>query len=178
MTDMMKINKGWFLGAGICLIILGALAVSVPFIASLAIETLFGWILLLGGLIKIVHSFRALSAGKCLLRLVGGIIYCAVGGMFLVYPLQGVLTLTLLLAILFISEGIIKVSVSLRIRPALNWGWMLISGIAAFILAGLIFSGYPSDATWVIGLLVGINLIFSGWTMLMLSTTGIAVSAE
>ena len=178
MTDMMKVNKVWFLGSGILLIILGAIAISVPLIASLAIETLFGWILLLGGLIKIVHSFRALSAGKCLLRLVGGIIYCAVGGIFLVYPLQGVLTLTLLLAILFIIEGIIKVSVSLQIRPALNWGWMLISGIAAFILATLIFSGYPSDATWVIGLLVGINLIFSGWTMLMLSTSGITVSTE
>ncbi len=178
MADTMKADKGWFLGAGVILILLGAAAIAVPIVASLAIETLFGWILLAGGLIKIVHSFRASNTGKCLLRLLGGVMYLAIGGIFLFYPLQGVLTLTLLLAILFVLEGIIKIAVSLRIRPMLNWGWMLTSGIAAFILAVLIFSGYPGDTTWVLGLLVGINLVFSGWTMLMLSASGVTVSVE
>jgi uncharacterized membrane protein HdeD (DUF308 family) len=86
-----------------------------------------------------------------------------------VYPLQGVLTLTLLLGILFMFEGVMKVAVAVQLRPMPNWGWMLASGTAALILAAIIFSGYPGSAVWILGLLVGINLIFSGWTMLMLS---------
>jgi uncharacterized membrane protein HdeD (DUF308 family) len=66
-------------------------------------------------------------------------------------------------------EGIIKIAVALQLRPISNWGWMLASGIAALILAAIIFSGYPGSAAWMLGLLVGLNLIFSGWTMLMLS---------
>lgn len=178
MTDILKANKGWFMGAGVFLILLGTAAIAVPLFASLAIETLFGWIFLVGGLIKIVHSFRALNAGKCLLRLLGGIIYLATGVIFLCYPLQGVLTLTFLLAILFVFEGLMKIAVSLKIRPMLNWGWMLTSGIAALILAAIIFSGYPGNVAWVLGLLVGINIVFSGWTMLMLSGSEVTVSVK
>ena len=171
MVTAMKFSKGWFLGAGTILMLLGVGAIAVPMFAALAIETLFGWIFLVGGIIKIVHSFRALDTGKCFLRFLVGVMYMAIGGMFLYYPLRGVLTLTFLLAILFVFEGMIKIAVSLRIRPIRNWGWMLISGIAALILAAIIFSGYPGDATWILGLLVGINLVFSGCTMLMLSSS-------
>lgn len=178
MTDTIKANKNWFLGAGIILILLGAAAITVPIAASLALETLFGWIFVVGGLIKIVHSFRALNAGKCLFRLLVGVMYLAIGGMFLIHPLQGVLTLTLLLAILFMFEGVMGIAVAMRIRPARNWVLMLINAIASLILAAIIFSGFPGNVTWVIGLLVGINLIFSGWTMLMLSSSSAEVSIE
>ncbi|MGB2601052.1 MAG: DUF308 domain-containing protein [Candidatus Omnitrophota bacterium] len=169
MSDITQETKRWFLVAGVALILLGAAAIAVPLAASVAIEVLFGWIFAIGGIVTIAHSFRALSSGKCILRLIGGIFYLAIGIMFLVYPMRGVLTLTLLLAILFMLEGVIKIAVAVQLRPMTNWGWMLASGIAALILAAIIFSGYPGDAAWVLGLLVGINLIFSGWTMLMLS---------
>lgn len=170
MADVIQKSKSWFLGAGIILILLGAAAISVPLAASIAIEVLFGWIFVISGVVTIAHSFRALSSGKCILRLLGGVFYLAVGIMFLGYPMQGVLTLTLLLAILFMFEGVMKIAVAVQLRPSPNWGWMLASGIAALILAALIISGYPSSATWILGLLVGINLIFSGWTMVMLSS--------
>jgi uncharacterized membrane protein HdeD (DUF308 family) len=169
MSDITQETKRWFLVAGVALILLGAAAIAVPLAASVAIEVLFGWIFMIGGIVMTAHSFRALSSGKCILRLIGGIFYLAIGIMFLVYPMRGVLTLTLLLAILFMLEGVIKIAVAAQLRPMTNWGWMLVSGIAALILAAIIFSGYPGDAAWVLGLLVGINLIFSGWTMLMLS---------
>ncbi|NQT22709.1 MAG: HdeD family acid-resistance protein [Candidatus Omnitrophica bacterium] len=170
MSDIMRQTKGWFLGAGIILIILGAVAISVPLAVSIAVEILFGWIFVLSGVVTIIHSFRALNSGKCILRLLIGIAYLAIGIMFLMHPMQGVLTLTLLLAILFAFQGITQVAVALRLRPLPNWGWMLVSGIAALILAAIIFSGYPGNVAWILGLLVGINLIFSGWTMLMLSS--------
>ena len=169
MPDIIQETKRWFTVAGTILIILGAAAIAVPLVASIAIEVFFGWIFVACGVVTIVHSFRAMSPGKCILRLLSGILYFAIGIMFLVYPLQGVLTLTLLLAILFLFEGIMKVSTALQLRSRPNWGWLLASGIAALILAAIIFTGYPGSAAWMLGLLVGINLIFSGWTMLMLS---------
>lgn len=169
MSEAIQKTKGWFLGAGIIMILLGMMAISVPLVAAIAIEALFGWLFVIGGIVASIHSFRALNSGKCLLRLLSGIFYIAIGTIFLVYPMQGVLTITLLLAILFSFEGIMKIAVAVQLRSKPNWGWLLASGIAALILASLIFSGYPGSATWVLGLLVGINLIFSGWTMVMLS---------
>ena len=170
MGNIMRETKAWFLGAGSILILLGVAAISVPLAASVAIEVLIGWIFLMSGVVTIVHSFRALSPGKCILRLLNGIFYLAIGIIFLGYPIQGVLTLTLLLAILFLFEGVIKIAVAVQLRPKPNWGWMLASGLAALILAAMIFSGYPGSAAWILGLLVGLNLIFSGWTMIMLSS--------
>ena len=169
MSDITLETKRWFHGAGIVLIILGAVAIAVPLAASIAIEILFGWIFILGGVVTVVHSFRALNSGKCILRLISGVLYLAVGIMFMAYPLKGVLTLALLLAAVFMFEGIIKISLAVQLRPKPNWGWMLASGIAALVLSFMIFSGYPGSAAWMLGLLVGLNLVFSGWTMLMIS---------
>ena len=171
MAGLMQKSKGWFILAGILLIIIGMAAVALPFIASITIETVVGWILVVGGIVQVIHSFRALSTGRCILRLLSGILYLAIGVMFLVYPLEGVLTLTLLLAILFMFEGLMKITVSLQIRPTPNWGWLLASGIAALVISGIIWAGWPGTAAWVIGLLVGINLMFGGWTMLMLAAS-------
>jgi len=170
MSGVIQENKGWFIGAGIILIILGGAAIALPLATAVAIEVLFGWLFIITGIVTSVHSFRALTSGKCILRLFVGIVYLAIGGMFLVYPMQGVLTLTLLLAILFMFEGVVKISVAVRHRSTPSWGWMLASGIAALVLSGVIWAGWPGSAAWVLGLLVGLNLMFSGWTMLMLST--------
>ena len=170
MSNIIKETRIWFLVAGIILILLGMAAIAVPLAASIAIEVIFGWIFAISGIVKIVHSFRALSTGKCVLRMIEGILYLTVGIMFLKYPLSGVLTLTLLLAILFLIEGLIKVVVSLQLKPVFSWGWILASGIASIALAALIFYGFPSQVAWILGLLVGINLLFSGVTMLMLSS--------
>ena len=170
MSDIMQKTKGWFVGAGIILILLGAAAIALPLAASIAIEVLFGWLFVVSGIVMSVHSFRALNTGRCLMRLLIGILYVAIGVMFLAYPMQGVLTLTLLLAILFMFEGVVKISVALRLRSTPNWGWMLTSGIAALVLAGIIWAEWPGSASWILGLLVGINLIFGGWTMVMLSS--------
>jgi len=146
--------------------------------AAIAVEILFGWNFVLSGVVTIVHSFRALSSGKCILRLLSGVLSLGIGIIFLAYPLQGVLTLTLLLAILFVFQGVIRIGVALQLRPMSNWGWMLASGIAALVLASIIFSGYPGNVAWILGLLVGINLVFSGWTMLMLSAASDATQGE
>jgi len=170
MSDIIRENKKWFIGTGIIMILLGGAAIALPLATAIAIEVFLGWIFIISGVVTSVHSFRALTSGKCILRLFIGIIYFAIGATFLVYPMQGVLTLTLLLAILFMFEGVLKISVVVRHRLLPNRGWILASGIASLILSGIIWAGWPGTAAWVLGLLVGINLIFGGWTMLMLSS--------
>lgn len=159
----------WLLGLGILLIIVGIAAIGLPFAATLAVELLIGWILVIGGILQIIHSFWARKLGGIFLGLLAGILYLGVGLLMLLYPLQGVITLTLLLAILFLIEGICRIIASFQLRPMRNWGWILVSGIAALIIAFLIWAGWPASAVWAIGLLVGINLIFSGWSMIMLA---------
>ena len=171
MSDVIERTKKSFIGGGIILILLGAGAIALPLAASLAIEVIFGWIFVISGIVTVIHSFNALNSGKCFLRLLSGIFYLAIGIMFLAYPIQGVATLTLLLAILFTFQGVIKIAVAIRLKPMQNWNWMLVSGIASLLLSGIIWAGWPSSVSWVLGLLVGINLMLSGWTMLMLASS-------
>ncbi|MDP8299825.1 MAG: HdeD family acid-resistance protein [Candidatus Tantalella remota] len=171
MENQIKVSKGWFLAAGILLIIVGMAAISVPFIFTIALEVLVGWVLVISGIIQVAHSFKALDAGRCIIRLIGGLIYLAVGAVFLFFPLQGVMTLTLILAFLFIFEGLMKIVISLQHRPESNWVWLLVSGLAGIVIAAIIWAGWPSTSSWVIGLLVGINMIFGGMSLIMLSAS-------
>ncbi len=173
-TTCENVPWGWVLFLGILLIAVGIAAIILPFAATLAIEILLGWILVIGGILRIIHSFWTRRVGGFFLSLLAGILYLGVGILLLLYPLQGILTLTLLLAILFLIEGICRTISSFQVRPTRNWGWVLVSGIAALVIAFLIWIEWPVSATWAIGLLVGINLIFSGWGMIMLSSAGCA----
>ncbi len=164
-----SVNRGWLLTLGVILIIVGFAAICLPFIATLAVELLIGWVLVIGGIVKAIHSFSSQRWGQPFLRLIVALIYLAVGILMLVYPLQGVLTLTLVLAILFLLEGLFKIIAAVQLRAVLSWGWMFFSGILALIIGGLIWACWPSSAIWAIGLLVGINIIFGGWAMVMIS---------
>ncbi len=160
---------GWFLGLGISLVVLGVLAISMPLVATLAIELLIGWLLIVAGAVEIVSAIGSQRGLGLLWSLLWGVLYLAVGVMLLAYPLSGMLTLTLLLAILLVAEGIFKIVLSVQYRALGNWGWALFSGIVSLVLGGLIWSRWPCDAAWVIGLLIGIDLIIGGWAMMMLS---------
>ncbi len=169
MPDIIEKTRKGCAGAGIILILLGTAAIALPLAASFTIEAIFGWIFVISGIVTIIHSLKALNSGKCFLRLLSGIFYLAIGILFLANPIQGILTLVFILAIMFVFDGIIKIAVAIRIRPIRNWRWMLASGIASLALAGIIWARWPDNVSWILGLLVGINLIFSGFTMLMLS---------
>jgi uncharacterized membrane protein HdeD (DUF308 family) len=99
--------------------------------------------------------------------LLAGVLYGLVGLILLAFPLRGVLTLTLLLAILFMVAGSFKIALALYINPLPSWGWLLFSGVISAFLGILIWTGLPGTAKWAIGLLVGIELLFNGWSMTM-----------
>ncbi len=161
-------NKGWFYFLGILLIILGIAAVAFPFITTIAAKVFLGWLFLIAGILQIVHAFSTRSWSEFFLDALIGVLYVAVGGWLAFFPLTGIITLTLLLAIMFIIHGVLEGVISFRIRPHAGWIWMLLAGIVAVVVGVLLIMKLPSSATWAIGLLVGINLIVSGVAFLFL----------
>ena len=155
---------------GILFVVLGVLAVAVPNVATLAVETLVGVLLLFAGCARLFHAFRPNRWQGFLWDLVGGGVFVLAGGLLLVYPLEGEITLTLVLVLALLAEGVFKLIASLRLRDQGGTGWMALSGLVTLGLGILIGVQWPSASDWVLGLLFGIDLIFGGWTLIMLSS--------
>jgi len=160
------VRRHWvlFLVQGIIMIVLGFLAVARPMIATLAVEIFAGWLFLVGGVVGLAGIFTAWKTPGFVWGLIRAVMAILIGILLLWRPLAGVLTLTLLLAAFFAAQGITQIIAALTQRAALpgSWGWVLVSGIIDLILAAIIISGWPGTAAWVLGLLVGVNLIMSG----------------
>ncbi len=158
-----------FLAEGIFLIILGIIAVLVPHFFTVAIVVSLGWILLFGGIFLISRAllfFRMPGFGWWLFM---GILQLLIGYLFLAQPLEGILTLTMLMTLFFALEGLAKISFALMMRPLAHWGYVLFSGLTALILAVVVWMGWPGSADWLLGLFFGINLFFGGWSLVNIS---------
>src|SRR5215471_16423834 len=162
--EAIRRHWGLFLVQGIIMIVLGFLALARPMIATLAVEIFAAWLFLVGGIAGLAGVFTAWKTPGFVWGLIRALMAIAIGVLLLWRPLAGVLTLTLLLAAFFAAQGITQIIAALTQRAALpgSWGWVLVSGIIDLILAAIIISGWPGTAAWVLGLLVGVNLIMSG----------------
>ena len=171
------IREHWvlFLVEGIVLLVLGVAAIIVPVIATLAFTLLIGWLFLISGVVGLVTTFWMRNVPGFWWSLISGVVGIAAGIALLRWPISGTVSLTLLLIAFFLVEGIVTLMYALEHRARLSgrWGWMLASGIVDLILAGIIFAGLPETATWALGLLVGINLLFGGTAMI-----GMALAAR
>jgi uncharacterized membrane protein HdeD (DUF308 family) len=154
---------------GVLLIVLGAVAVGLPFLAAVAVTGLVAWLIILAGIIHLVLAFRAHGAGSTIWKLLVGVAYLCFGGYLIVHPLVGVASLTLLLATLFLVEGVLDVILFFKMRPLQGSGWVLTDGIVTLLLGAMIYLQWPSSSLWAIGTLVGISLIFSGVARVMMS---------
>jgi uncharacterized membrane protein HdeD (DUF308 family) len=161
-----SLHEHWvlFLVEGIILVILGLAAVVIPPIATLAVELLFGWLFLISGIAGLVTSIWMRQAPGFWWSLVSAIVGIAAGIVLLMWPLSGILSLTLVLIVFFVFEGVASIMFALEHRRELSgrWGWMLASGIIDLFLAAIILAGLPGTAAWALGLLVGINMVFGG----------------
>lgn len=169
LTAEVKAHRRGFLAMGIVMLALGAAAVTFPFFATLAVALLVGWILAISGVTGIVHAFGIKHWKGFLFSLLGALLSLAVGMVLLFYPLTGMLSLTLLIATFFLASGMLRILLALRLRPADHWGWLLSSGALALVIGALILSQWPQASGWVIGVLVGIDLVFAGWISTMLA---------
>ena len=158
----------WFLGLGIVSIILGTVALGSSVLVTLASVVLFGWILLLMGGIEVGHAFWQRQWGGFFLHLVNGILSIVVGFLLATSPGASAVVLTLLLAMFFMAGGLFRIFTALMMRFP-SWGWRLLNGIVTLVLGILIWNQWPVSGLWVIGLFVGIDLIFGGWTTVMLA---------
>jgi uncharacterized membrane protein HdeD (DUF308 family) len=162
--EAVRLHSGLFLAQGVIMTLLGVAAVIWPQFSSLAVDVYVGWILLFSGVMGLVMMFSAPSAAAFLWSLLTSALALFAGVLLLWHPIEGVVTLTLVLIAFFIAEGAFQIAAAFSYRTAFpeSWGWMLASGIADLLLAAVIMAGWPASAVWAIGLIVGVNLITSG----------------
>jgi len=165
---------------GLALVVLGCLAVLVPTVASLAATVVFGWILLISGIMGLISTIQARQAPGFGWSLVSAIIGIAAGLVLLTMPIQGTLSLTAVLIAFLVVEGVASILYALEHRKGLSgrWAWMLISGLIDIGLGVILLSGLPGTATWALGLLLGINLIFGGWALFWMAQHARSLAAN
>jgi uncharacterized membrane protein HdeD (DUF308 family) len=165
-TISKSLHEHWklFLVEGAILLVLGLVAVMVPIVATVAVEIIVGWLILVSGIVGLVTTLYMRRAPGFWWSLLSALIGTAAGVVLLLWPLNGALSLTLILTVFLAFEGVVSIMFAFDHRRELSgrWGMMLLSGIVDLVLAGFIFSGLPGTAAWAIGLLVGINLVFGG----------------
>src|SRR3954464_5544411 len=171
------VREHWkaFLIEGILLVVLGLAAMIVPPLASLAVTIFLGWMFLISGIAGLALTFWARQMPGFWWSLISAALAVLAGIILLARPLQGVLTLTIVVGAYFLAEGVVTIMYALEHRRELSerWTWMLFSGVMDLVIAFIIITGLPGSAEWAIGLLVGINLLFGGASMI-----GVALAAR
>lgn len=168
MNEQISQNRGLYIFESIIFILSGILAIAIPGLFTYSIEILLGILFIAGG---VAQGIRTLSTGKgagYVGSLISSLLLVIVGVLLLAYPITGIITLTLLIACIFFIQGIVQIYIGFEMRELKGWGWMVFSGFVSLILAWLIWSELPGSAAWVIGLLVGINLLIFGFSQLFL----------
>ena len=171
-------SVGWSIGLSILMLVAGILAIVVPPAAGLAVVLVVAWLLMFSGAAHIVFAWHTRTTGGVLWELLLGVLYFAVGVYALLHPVAGLASLTLFLAGYLLAEAVLEIVLSFRLRPMAGSSWLLFDGIVTLILAVLIWRTWPSSTEWVIGTLVGISMMFSGVSRLILSLAARRVLAE
>jgi uncharacterized membrane protein HdeD (DUF308 family) len=167
--DVFMDATGMSIGFSLVMIVLGFLAVFLPFATGIGVSILVSWIIVFGGFAYLAYAFAARGAGSFLWRMLIGIVY-VVGGVYLAFhPGLALESLTLVVAVIFFLESVLEIVVFFQFRALSGSGWILFDGIVTLLLAYLIWRPWPSSSVWAIGILLGVSLIVSGFTRLMLT---------
>jgi uncharacterized membrane protein HdeD (DUF308 family) len=171
------VREHWkaFLFEGILLAVLGLAAIIVPPLASLAVTIFLGWMFLVSGIAGLALTFWARQMPGFWWSLISAALAVLAGLILLARPVQGTLTLTIVVGAYFLAEGVTTIMYALEHRREVSerWSWLLVAGIVDIVIAGLIIAGLPDSALWAVGLLVGINLLFGGASLI-----GVALAAR
>jgi uncharacterized membrane protein HdeD (DUF308 family) len=170
-ADLARQASTWSVVWGVLLVVLGVLAVGSPFLAALTVSTVLAWLIVLAGIVHLILAFQAHRAGSLIWRLLVGLAYVFFGVYLFARPALGVASLTLLLASLFLIEGIFDIALFFQARSMQGSSWVLIDGVITLLLGLMIYLQWPSSSLWAIGTLVGVSMIISGVSRIMLSLT-------
>jgi uncharacterized membrane protein HdeD (DUF308 family) len=168
-ADFVRQASTWSIVWGVLLILFGVLAVGSPFVAAVAVSVVVAWLIILAGVVHLILAFHAHGAGSMIWKLLVGLAYLFFGVYLIMHPLLGVASLTLVLASLFLIEGILDIILFFKMRSMRGSSWVLIDGVITVLLGLLIYIHWPSSSIWAIGTLVGVSMIISGITRVMLS---------
>ena len=166
---VVKQGSKWGIVWGVLLVILGMLAIAEPFLAAVALATFVAWLLIFVGIVHVALAFHAHSGKAIAWKLLVGVAYLFIGGYLLFRPVVGVASLTLMLAFLFLVEGVLDFMLWWKSRSVRGAFWILVDSIITLLLGGMIYVHWPSSSFYAIGTLLGISLIISGLTRVMLS---------
>lgn len=161
--------RSLFIFEGLIFSLLGIIAIALPGVFTLGTELFIGVLFLAAGLVQGWRTFQTKGVPGFVWSLIVALIYVIAGLTLILKPVTGVLTLTFILTIFFVINGIANIILGFEFKPYGVWAWRLVSGILSLLLAYLIYADWPGSAIWVIGLLVGINLLFVGITQLVLA---------
>ena len=167
-AEELKRNWAWFLAVGIALVILGLMALSWSVLTTLVSVAIFGWFLLIGGIISVVHAILRRRWGGFFIELFAGILYVLVGLLLVGNPAQSAVALTLVIALFLLIGGVFRIVTALVVRFQ-HWLWMLLNGVISLLLGVMIWSQWPVSGLWVIGMFIGIDMIFYGCSLVMLA---------
>ena len=161
--------RGWVVFAGISALVLGALAIIYAGTSTIASVLVFGWLLMLAGIMQVVQAFQVRAWSGFFLYLLDGIIRATVGTLLVLYPGSGAEALTLVLCFYFIAGGLFRMIASIALKFP-SWGWSVVSALTSITLGVVLAMQWPASSTWFIGFAVGLDLIFAGWALLMFAS--------
>lgn len=165
--DELQRSWSWFFGLGVCLLLLGAIAVGASVFVTLVTVVFYGWLLIVGGGLATVHAFWRRRWGGFFLDLLCGVLYLVVGVMIVLNPEAAAVTLTLLIAVFLMLGGLFRIFVALSTHYEHRL-WVLLHGAVTLLLGIMIWSEWPLSGLWVIGLFIGVEMILAGWSLIML----------
>ncbi|MEC7838999.1 MAG: DUF308 domain-containing protein [Chlamydiota bacterium] len=168
MSEFIQKNRSLYIFESLIFILLGLIAIAVPALFTYSIEVLIGTVFLIGGLVQGYRTLKSKDTSSYIGSLTISFLSILVGLLLLAFPIKGIITITLLIAIILFFEGAIQLYLGFQLRDFRGWGWIVFSGFVSVVLAMMIWSELPGSASWVIGLLVGINMLIVGISQLLL----------
>ena len=170
-SDFAHRTVGWSIFLSILLILAGFCTLLIPYMGGIGITIFVGWAMIISGITHLVFAWKTHTTGIKLWELLVGLVYLVAGVYLILHPQEGLASLTLLLAFYLFFEGIFEIVNFFQVRPRNGAGWLLFDGLITLALAWMIWRSWPSSSGWAIGTLVGISMLFSGFSRLMLSLT-------
>ncbi len=161
-SQELKRGFGLSLVLGILMIVLGLLAIARPLFAGIATNFYLGWVIVLGGVAQLIYAIQTRESGQLIWKLLIGVFYVAAGLLLLIYPLEGLLSLTLVVGVGILGSGLTQIFSAFLSRPESGWGWILARGILVTVVGIWVLVDWPGNTPWLVGTLVGINLISDG----------------
>ncbi len=163
----LRASWAWYVGLGALLVVIGLVALGVATFTTIVSVVIFGWLLIFGGVTEAVYAFWRKRWGGFFIDLLTGLLYLVVGFLVVSNPVAGAEVLTLMIALFLMFGGILRAAAATALQPP-HWIWLLVHGAVSLLLGILIWRQWPVSGLWAIGLFVGIEMIFNGWTLIML----------